>query len=99
MITEDQRSVTVGDKSYDAMWADVARRATISTQPKGSMTTDQFCRKFQRSTASAHHFLDSEVRAGRMTSEKLPISGEGGVRWVRFYTPVRAKKKSPTSRL
>ena len=84
----DQRSVTIGSKSFDAMWANLANRHQEETPPAGSMSAAQFAEKCKIPLEAARNRLNRHRRAGEVTSRLYRIRIGQCVREVMYYTPV-----------
>ena len=96
MKPEDQRSITVGTQSYDAMWASIAARAAIKEPPAGAMSAVEFAKLSNRTIPSAKRFLHKEELEGRMESDNYKVRVSGQQHTVRLYVPIASPKKSIT---
>jgi hypothetical protein len=83
--TEDQRNVTVGSKSFDAMWAEFAHANGAGEQPAGSISAQQYADRFGVTIDRARHKLR------RQPSKLVKVSVGRQVRAVRFYFPPKHK--------
>lgn len=71
--------VTVGTKSFDAMWAEFAAAKNGGEQPAGSITVQQYCKRFGVKRSAARMRLDT------LRSELVQINVGGQPRHVRCY--------------
>jgi hypothetical protein len=87
----DQRSVTIGDKSLEALWAGIARETVEAEPPPGSMSARQFAEKFKFPLNAARQKLAKLVDSGRMTAAPYRVKIRGQRHETLFYTPVAPK--------
>jgi hypothetical protein len=78
---ESQETVTVGLKSYDAMWAAFAAERDTERQPPGTMTNTQYRRQFGRSYGEAMRELE------KLPSKLMNLKIGRQTRTVRVYFP------------
>jgi hypothetical protein len=79
MKREDQKTVTVGAQSFDAMWAEFASNTAEQTQPEGSITAQQFAERFGCTVKQA------AARMEKLRSELVRMRVGGQIRSVRCY--------------
>jgi len=85
--TPDQKTVTIGSKSLDAMWSKLAERHQEETPPPGSLSAQQFAEKFGIPLKDARSRLVTFADSGELTAKIYRTRVNGCVRGVTFYTP------------
>lgn len=80
-------TVTIGKKSIEAMWAEMAARAAVKVPPPGSMSVYDFAKLAKQTVPSARYFLNNEVLEGRMDAGNYSIMVRGQKHTVRLFTP------------
>lgn len=94
MKAPDQKSVTIGNQSSDALWATVADGFREDIPPLGSMNARQFAEKFKLPLGAVRQRLSSAANSGEMIAMPCRVIAGGKIRTVIFYTPKAAPKRS-----
>lgn len=90
----DQKSITVGSKSYDAMWAAINKSQAEQTPPPDAISSHEFARRFGLSRQCAEHRLSAAVRSGELETDVFRVNHGNGARLCRHYWPAKKKRKA-----
>lgn len=85
----DQRTVTIGDKSYGALWAQFVAQASVDESrvetEEGWRSTTEIATEMGINRSTAEHHLKAAVSAGRM--ERITARVRGGRQRANYWRP------------
>jgi hypothetical protein len=87
MNTPDQKTVTVGTQSADALWASLAKQSSEQEPPPGSINAREFAKLANGLTLEgARQRLSRMVESGKATATPVRRIIGGQLRTVIYYT-------------
>jgi len=86
-MSTTSKTVTIGKKSIESMWAGVIAGAQVDVQPPGSMTTTQFAERTGLTRAGADGLLRRMTASGAMKKFSMRLSDGGSIRKTSVYLP------------
>ena len=90
----DQKSVTIGSKSFDAMWGEVAARIRTEVPPPGSINSREFAARMGIGLGAAEKRLWRGVITGQYVRTMVRVMSGNQIRSTWYYLPGQAKKKA-----
>jgi hypothetical protein len=81
-------TVTIGKKSMDAIWAEVAADVIEQTPPPGAISASGFAAKYGCSIDMANSKLSRLSKAGKLTAKSYRVRIDHRLRNVIHYLPV-----------
>ena len=81
-------TVTIGKKTMEAIWAEIASDVIEQTPPPGAISAGEFCERYGCSVDTANGKLVRLTKAGKLTATPYRVRLHGKLRTVFYYLHV-----------
>lgn len=82
-------TVTIGKKSMEAIWAEIAAGVVVETPPNGALTAEDFGLRYGMPKNKARQTLARRAQEGLLIAKAYRVLLHGRIRRVTFYSPAK----------